>query len=123
MSGAVDARSLGFSLSFPCPWETYDRLMKVSSAPAQPSALDTWLHESENLDAVSIEAARRGPETAAAPHGSASGRDSAEGLLGLDIWGADSSAERSLVASAPAPDALTAGSAQSWAMHIFTPLV
>ena len=99
--------------------------MKVSSAPAQPSALDTWLHEADNPDAAaSVQANGRGAaSTAVAPQGTASGRDSAEGLLGLEIWDADPSAGRRLQTGAPVPDALTVGSAQSWATHIFAPLV
>jgi len=94
--------------------------MKVSSASVQPSAFDTWLHEADQPDAAANQAAGGNVATL---HGIASGQDSAEGLLGLKIWDRDPSAGRSLLTNAPAPDALTAGSAQSWATHIFAPLV
>jgi hypothetical protein len=94
--------------------------MKVSSASAQPSAFDTWLHEADQQDGASNPAAGPGGATL---HGTASGPDSAEGLLGLNIWDADPSTGRSLRTNAPPPDALTAESAQLWATHIFGPLV
>jgi hypothetical protein len=97
--------------------------MKVSSTPAQPSALETWLHEADHQDAASKQATGLGAATAVSLHGTASSRDGAEGLLGLEIWDADPSAGRSLLPSVSAPDALTAGSAQLWATHIFAPLV
>jgi hypothetical protein len=97
--------------------------MKVSSAPSPPSALDTWLHDCDQADPDSIQTTRRGAATALGSTGAVTGRDNAEGLLGLDVWDTDVIAGHQLMTSAPAPEAMTAGAAQLWAAHIFAPLV
>jgi hypothetical protein len=97
--------------------------MKVSSAPSQPSALDTWLQDSDQADPDSILTAGSGAATTPATHGALPGRDTAEGLLGLDVWDTDSAAGHQLITGAPAPEVATSGSVQSWAAHIFAPLV
>jgi hypothetical protein len=97
--------------------------MKVSSAPSQPSALDTWLQDSDQADPDSILTAGSGTATTPASQSALPGRDTAEGLLGLDVWDTDTAAGHQLITGAAAPEAATSGSAQSWAAHIFSPLV
>lgn len=92
--------------------------MKVSSAPSQSSALDTWLHDSEAIEASALQSGSR----ATGQSGTVSGRDSAEGLLGLQVWDEDATAGHRLVTAIPAPES-GAGAAQVWAGHIFAPLV
>ncbi len=102
------------------------------SGPAQPSALEVWLQEipstepdtgSANMPADSVAPAR---ETDAALQ-----RDSAEGLLDLDVWSANAGT-RQLVATGTGPPATGSGAggsgaaqtqAQAWAEYIFRPLV
>ena len=93
--------------------------MQVSSAPLQPSALDTWLHDSQShQEPASIQVARgAAPAVGQGPGGPA--RDTAEGLLDLDVWGANSTAAHRLLTGATAPDA---AATQLWAAHIFAPL-
>jgi hypothetical protein len=124
MRGVTRARSLGFSLSFlPVRAGLIICTMKVSSAPSQPSALDTWLQDSDHADPDSILTAGSGTPAMPAAHGAPPGRDTAEGLLGLDVWDTDSTAGHQLITGAPAPEVATSGAAQSWAAHIFSPLV
>lgn len=88
--------------------------MQVSSAPLQPSALDTWLQQSESQEPASLQVAPAAGQGAGGPS-----RDAAEGLLGLNVWGGNPTAGHRLVATATAPDA---GATQLWATHIFAPL-
>jgi hypothetical protein len=97
--------------------------MKVSSAPSQPSALDTWLQDSDQADPDSILTAGSGTTATPATHGALPSRDTAEGLLGLDVWDTESAAGHQLITGAPAPEVGICGSVQSWAAHIFAPLV
>ena len=97
--------------------------MHVSSAPLQPSALDTWLHESEPQESAASIPVARGTAPAAVGQGAGGpARDSAEGLLDLDVWGNNPTAAQRLLTAAPAPDAAAPGATQLWATHIFTPL-
>jgi hypothetical protein len=96
--------------------------MKVSSAPSQSSALDTWLHDSAAIEASASPTTSRGVSGATGQSGSISGRDSAEGLLGLQVWDENAAWGHRLVTAIPAPEPLS-GAAQVWASHIFAPLV
>ena len=92
--------------------------MQVSSAPLQPSALDTWLQTADTQEPASIQVARgAAPTVGQGPGGPA--RDTAEGLLGLNVWGSSPTAAHRLLTTATAPDA---GATQLWATHIFAPL-
>ena len=95
--------------------------MQVSSAPLQPSALDTWLHESGPQEPASAPVTRG---TAAALGQGPGGpvRDTAEGLLGLDVWGNSPAATHHLLTGATAPDTAAPAATQLWATHIFAPL-
>ena len=96
--------------------------MQVSSAPSPSSALDTWLQDSA-LDATTAQPPP-GRDAATSPGSGAvsSGRDNAEGLLSLEVWGKDAAKGQLLTVALP-PDPSVAGAAQLWASHIFAPLV
>ena len=99
----------------------FEPVMQVSSAPSPSSALDTWLQDSAP-DAAAAQAA--GPSATVSPGpGAASGRDNAEGLLSLEVWGGDASTRGQLLTLALPLDTSVAGAAQLWASHIFAPLV
>jgi hypothetical protein len=91
--------------------------MKVSSSPAQVSALDTWL---QGVEAASTAAAVH-PGTTEAAASTAQSRDSAEGLLDLNVWNGSSAERRSLLAMGAAPQP-TDRFAQLWSEHILRPL-
>jgi|KBSMisStaDraftv2_1062788.scaffolds.fasta_scaffold169403_3 hypothetical protein len=120
--------------------------MKISSDPGMVSALETWLRDTpdpEGLADGSSELAHTSAGLAHVPSGLApvsagsepalqlsnSGatapRDSAEGLLELDVWKGIPDGSRQL--SSPAlfqPRAAeAAGIIQGWTEHIFQPLV
>lgn len=95
--------------------------MKVSSANSQTSALDTWLHDSDSIEAGAPSGASRSAPGATGQAGGVSGRDSAEALLGLDVWDGDAAVGHRLVTAIAAPES-TPGAAQAWAAHIFAPL-
>jgi hypothetical protein len=92
--------------------------MKVSSAPAQVSALDTWLQGTES--AIPAAAAANAAATVSEAN-VVQPRDSAEGLLDLKVWNGSSAERRALVATADAPQPADRF-AQSWSEHIFRPL-
>jgi hypothetical protein len=92
-------------------------MMKVSSTPAQVSALDTWL---QGADAA-LPAAAAHPGTAVGEASTAQSRDSAEGLLDLNVWNGSSAGQGALLATAVAPQP-TDRFAQAWSDHIFRPL-
>ena len=92
--------------------------MQVSSAPLQPSALDTWLQTAESQEPASIQVGR-GAASAVGQGSGGPARDTAEGLLGLDVWGTHSTAAHRLLTGVTAPGA---AATQLWASHIFAPL-
>ena len=92
--------------------------MQVSSAPLQPSALDTWLQTADTQEPASIQVARGAAPTVGQGLGGTA-RDTAEGLLDLNVWGSSPTAAHRLLTTATAPDA---GATQLWATHIFAPL-
>lgn len=91
--------------------------MKVSSNPAQVSALDTWLQGAEA--ALPAAAAQLG--TTESEASTVQARDSAEGLLDLNIWNGSSAQLRALGAAGVPPQP-TDRFAQAWSDHIFRPL-
>jgi hypothetical protein len=91
--------------------------MKVSSTPAQVSALETWLQNSESA----VAEAAANPVTVAGQAGPTHPRDGAERLLDLSVWSNGSAQTHTLVATAAAPQP-TDRFAQLWSEHIFRPL-
>ncbi len=91
--------------------------MKVSSTPAQVSALDTWLQGAE----TALPAAAVHPGTTEGVSSTAQSRDSAEGLLDLDVWNGSPAERRTLLTTAAAPQPAD-HFAQMWSEHVFRPL-
>ncbi len=87
------------------------------------SPLETWLRDTAEVVAPQSHAA--GDSTPAVSNSATPSRDSAEGLLELDIWNGAPEGSRLLSASAGfLPRAAEpAGVIQGWADHIFQPLV
>ena len=103
------------------PDPSFEPAMQVSSAPSPSSALDTWLQDSA-LDAATAQPPGRNATASPASGAVSSGRDNAEGLLSLEVWGKDAAKGQLLTVTLP-PDPSMAGAAQLWASHIFAPLV
>ncbi|HEY6927752.1 MAG TPA: hypothetical protein VI653_30030 [Steroidobacteraceae bacterium] len=105
--------------------------MKISSDPGMVSALETWLRDTANLDipapGVAPSQASLSGETASQVfnNGPTAPRDSAEGLLELDVWKGAPDGSRLLTSSAlfQPRAAEPAGVIQGWTEHIFQPLV
>jgi hypothetical protein len=87
------------------------------------SPLETWLRDTAEVVAPQTHLA--GESTLTVSNSAAPSRDSAEGLLGLDIWNGVPDGSRLLSASATFQPTATepAGIIQGWADHIFQPLV
>jgi hypothetical protein len=104
--------------------------MQVSSTPAQMSALDIWLRETESVASPGGMPPAAGDATPAGSELAAPGpRDIAEGLLELQVWttsssggGAAAVASRQLATADQGPEHADATTAQLWAQHIFAPL-
>jgi hypothetical protein len=113
--------------------------MKISSDPGMVSALETWLRDTPDADGVApvssgpahtssgVVQVSAGSEPALQSYnsGATAPRDSAEGLLELDVWKGTLDGSRRLSSSAPfQPNATeAAGIIQGWTEHIFQPLV
>ena len=99
--------------------------MKISSDPGMVSALETWLRDT--ADTQALEGALSGGEPAlqVSNNGATAPRDSAEGLLELDVWRGLADGSRQLASSAlfQPRAAEPAGAIQGWTEHIFQPLV
>lgn len=107
--------------------------MKISSDPGMVSALETWLRDTANAEALAHGSA--GPQIQVPPgsepalqvsnSGATAPRDSAEGLLELDVWKGVPDGSRQLTSSAlfQPRAAEPAGVIQGWTEHIFQPLV
>jgi len=97
--------------------------MKISSDPGMVSPLETWLRDTAEV--VAPQTSLAGESTATVSNSATPTRDSAEGLLELDIWNGAPEGSRLLSASASfQPTAAEpAGAIQGWADHIFQPLV
>jgi hypothetical protein len=101
-------------------------MMKVSSDPAQVSALNTWLRDPEAMETTSAATPAADSAPHAAPASStAQSRDTAEVLLDLDVWNGTPGAARRLATAAAAPQPEQSPSvnpAHQWADHILEPL-
>jgi len=97
--------------------------MKISSDPGMVSPLETWLRDTAEV--VAPQTPLAGESTGTASNSATPSRDSAEGLLELDIWNGVPDGSRQLIASVTfQPSAAEpAGAIQGWADHIFQPLV
>jgi hypothetical protein len=107
--------------------------MKISSDPGMVSALETWLRDT--ADAQASGPASSGPQIQVSAgsepalqvsnNGAAAPRDSAEGLLELDVWKGVPDGSRQLASSALFQARATepASVIQGWTDHIFQPLV
>jgi len=98
------------------------------SGPAPRSPLEVWLHQTESGEPAAT-SAHTGvdPATPVTEPGIAP-RDSAEGLLDLDVWGAGAdrhplvAVESAAIATPTGTGASGVSLAQAWAEHIFLPL-
>ena len=121
--------------------------MKISSDPGMVSALETWLRDTADTQALDHTSSDRavsgeglaytssGPQIQVAAGGepalqvsnnaATAPRDSAEGLLELDVWKGASDGSRQLTSTALFQPHATeaAGVIQGWTEHIFQPLV
>jgi hypothetical protein len=102
--------------------------MKISSDPGMVSALETWLRDTVEVEGLAQESAGLANGEAASLTSNspvASSRDSAEGLLELNVWNGVPDGSRLLTAAASFQPHTTepAGVIQAWADHIFQPLV
>ena len=95
--------------------------MKISSDSGSVSPLEAWRDSAEVVAPQTLVA---GEAALAASNSTTPSRDSAEGLLELDIWNGAPDGSRLLSASATfQPRAGEPASAiQAWADHIFQPL-
>ena len=106
--------------------------MKISSDPGMVSALETWLRDTPDAEGlahgssglVQVSAGSE-PALQLSNSGATAPRDSAEGLLELDVWKGTPDGSRQLSSSALfQPNAAeAAGIIQGWTEHIFQPLV
>ena len=102
--------------------------MKISSDPGMVSALETWLRDTADAQAPDHTSSGLA-HTSSGPQIQVSAgsepRDSAEGLLELDVWKGVPDGSRRLASSAPFQPraAEPAGVIQGWTEHIFQPLV
>jgi len=96
--------------------------MKISSDPGMVSPLETWLRDTAEVVAPQSHVA--GEATPAVSNSTTPSRDSAEGLLELDIWNGAPDGSRLLGASATLQPRTgePASVIQGWADHIFQPL-
>lgn len=108
--------------------------MKISSDPGMVSALETWLRDSADPEALAQTSsglaqipmsAGSDPALQVSNNGAIAPRDSAEGLLELDVWKGVPEGSRQLTCSALFQPRATepAGAIQGWTEHIFQPLV
>jgi hypothetical protein len=100
--------------------------MKISSDPGLVSALETWLRDAVDVEVPQAHLSANSEAALLTSDGSvASPRDSAEGLLELDVWNDAPGGSRLLTAAASFQPRTTepAGVIQAWADHIFQPLV
>jgi hypothetical protein len=102
--------------------------MKISSDPGMVSALETWLRDTADAEALAHTSSDRAvsePALQAFNNGATAPRDSAEGLLDLDVWKGVPDGSRQLTSSAlfQPRAAEPAGVIQGWTEHIFQPLV
>lgn len=111
--------------------------MKISSDPGMVSALETWLRDTVDAEALAHGSAglSAGPQIQVSAgsepalqvsnSGATAPRDSAEGLLELDVWKGVPDGSRQLTSSAlfHPRAAEPAGVIQGWTEHIFQPLV
>lgn len=108
--------------------------MKISSDPGMVSALETWLRDTADPEALAHTSAglTQNPVSAGSEpalrisnNGATAPRDSAEGLLELDVWKSVPGGSRQLTTSALFQPRATepAGVIQGWTEHIFQPLV
>jgi hypothetical protein len=108
--------------------------MKISSDPGMVSALETWLRDTADAEALAHTSAGPAqiqvspssePALQVSNSGASAPRDSAEGLLELDVWKGVPGGSRQLTSSALfQPRAVEpAGVIQGWTEHIFQPLV
>jgi len=103
--------------------------MKISSDPGMVSALQTWLRDTADAQAPgaaqSQVSADSEPVLQVSNNGATAPRDSAEGLLELDVWKGVPDGSRQLTSSAlfQPRAAEPAGVIQGWTEHIFQPLV
>jgi len=103
--------------------------MKISSDPGMVSALETWLRDAADTEAlgpaqIQVPAGSE-PALQVSNNGATAPRDSAEGLLELDLWKGVPDGSRQLTSSAlfQPRAAEPAGAIQGWTEHIFQPLV
>lgn len=96
--------------------------MKISSDAGMVSPLETWLRDTAEVVAPQTHAA--GASALLASNSATPSRDSAEGLLELDIWNGAPDGSRLLTASATFQPRAAEPTAvvQGWADHIFEPL-
>ena len=108
--------------------------MKISSDPGLVSALETWLRDTADAEALAhgsagllqTQTSAGGESPIPQPNSAATApRDSAEGLLELDVWKGMPDGSRQLTSSAlfQPRAAEPAGVIQGWTEHIFQPLV
>jgi hypothetical protein len=107
--------------------------MKISSDPGMVSALETWLRDAADAEGLASEdglaqiqaSAGSEPVLQVSNSGATTTRDSAEGLLELDVWKGIPDGSRQLSSSALFQPHATqaAGVIQGWTEHIFQPLV
>jgi len=101
--------------------------MKISSDPGMVSALEMWLRDSADAEALAQTSSGPAGEPAlqVSNIGVTAPRDSAEGLLELDVWKGAPDGSRQLTSSALFQARATepAGVIQGWTEHIFQPLV
>ena len=98
--------------------------MKISSDPGMVSALETWLRDTADAEALP-HASCGEPALQVSNSGATAPRDSTEGLLELDVWKGVPDGSRQLTSSAlfQPRAAEPAGVIQGWTEHIFQPLV
>jgi hypothetical protein len=106
--------------------------MKISSDPGMVSALETWLRDTADAEVLAHTSsglaqvpAGSEPALQVSNNGATAPRDSAEGLLELDVWKSVPDGSRQLTSSAlfQPRAAEPAGVIQGWTEHIFQPLV
>lgn len=100
--------------------------MKISSDPGVISALETWLRDTVDVQAPQAQLPAYGEaELLTSNSAVASSRDSAEGLLELNVWNGVPDRSRLLTSAVSFQPRATepAGVIQAWADHIFQPLV
>jgi hypothetical protein len=99
--------------------------MKISSDPGMVSALETWLRDTADPEALAHPSSGSEPTLQLPNSATSAPRDSAEGLLELNVWNGIPDGSRQLTSPALFQTRATepAGVIQGWTDHIFQPLV